>query len=83
MDLISPFQNDDEATSLDGLTIENSRKRVAIYGNIALTRDKKGLATARELRNLLDEIVRMLESDKQLPDEIAHRPTTMVDNPFA
>jgi hypothetical protein len=83
MDLISPFQNDEEAASLDGLTIENSRKRVAIYGNIGLTRDKRGLANARELCTLLNEIVRVLESEKHLPDEIAHSSTTTVDNPFA
>lgn len=82
MDLIDPFQNDDEAASLEGLTIENSHKRIAIYGDIGLTRDQKGLANARELRDLLNEIVRVLESDKTLPDEIAHPPTTMVDNPF-
>ncbi len=82
MDLISPFQNDDEAASLDGLTIENSRKRIAIYGNIGLTRDKKGLANARELRDLMNEIVRTLESDEHLPDEISHGSTKFVNNPF-
>lgn len=83
MDMISPFQNDEEAATLDGLTIENSQQRIALYGNIGLTRDKKGLADARELRDLFDEIVRTLEGDKQLPDRVAGRPVKMAANPFA
>ncbi len=66
MSLIQPFQNEFESVSLDGLTIENRTTHISIYGAIALTRDKAGLANARELRDLMVDIVRVLESDASL-----------------
>ncbi len=56
MGLIHPFENEEEAVSLDGLTIENRTTHISLYGNIALTRDKAGLENARELRDLLQPI---------------------------
>ncbi len=82
MSLIQPFQNKFEFVSLDGLTIENRTTHISIYGAIALTRDKAGLANARELRDLMVDIVRALESDAALPDHIVSKPTTTVENPF-
>lgn len=82
MSMVSPFE-DSASVELGDLTIENGAKRIAIYGSIGLTRDKAGLADARELRDLFNEIVRVLESDKQLPDEITPSELLTVDNPFA
>jgi len=83
MSLIHPYQNESEAASLDGLEIENRTTHISLYGNIMLTRDKAGLANARQLRDLLDDIVRALESDAALPDKIASKETVTVKNPFA
>jgi hypothetical protein len=82
MSLIHPYQNESEAVSLDGLEIENRTTHISLYGNIMLTRDKAGLANARQLRDLLNDIVRALESDASLPDRIASKATVTVKNPF-
>lgn len=82
MSLIHPYQNESEAASLDGLTIENRTTHISVYGNIALTRDKAGLANARQLRDLLNDIVGALESDAALPEQIASKETVTVKNPF-
>jgi len=82
MSLISPFQNDVEVATLDDLTIENTQVRIAFYGRIGLTRDKKGLDYARELRDLFNEVVRTLESDKDLPEEVPDPVLEEAPNPF-
>ncbi len=83
MKLIYPYQNEFETASLDGLTIENRTTHVSIYGDIQLTRDKAGLADARQLRDLLHDIVHALESDPALPEKIVSAKTVTVKNPFA
>jgi translation initiation factor 6 (eIF-6) len=82
MSLIHPYQNESETASLDGLEIENRTTHISLYGNIILTRDKAGLVNARQLRDLLNDIVQALESDAALPDRIASRETVTVKNPF-
>jgi hypothetical protein len=84
MPKIHPYQNAAESISFGSLTIENRTDRVTIYGNLDLTRDKPGLANARQLKDILASIVQALEGDKQLPDKIAPpKATTKVKNPFA
>jgi len=83
MSLISPFQNSSESAEIDGLTVDNGDQRIAVYGSIGVTRDKAGLARARELRDLFNEIVRTLESDEQLPAKITPSELRTVENPFA
>ena len=68
---ISPFANESESLGIGDLTIENRTDRVSIYGSIDLTRDKAGLEHARMLKALLDKVVQVLESEKNLPDKIA------------
>ena len=82
MSMINPFE-DSASAELGDLTIDNGDQRIGIYGRIGVTRDKAGLADARELRDLFNEIVRVLESDVQLPDEITPSELLTVDNPFA
>ena len=81
---IEPFANEGNRLGIGGLTVENRTDRVSVYGGLDLTRDKRGLAHARELQTLLDRVVRALEAEKDLPDEVApaKRPTR-VENPFA
>ena len=84
MSRIHPFQNEAESISFGGFTIENRVDRVTIYGNLDVTRDKPGLTIARQLKELIDLVVKALEGDKDLPDKIAPpKATKTVKNPFA
>jgi hypothetical protein len=59
-------------------------RRRWLYGGLDLTRDKQGLAHARELKALLDRVVRALEAEKDLPDRVAPPVAAKeVENPFA
>jgi hypothetical protein len=71
MKTIKPYQNESESLTIADLTIENRTDRVAIYGQVHLTRDKAGLADARALKAVIDQVVGVLESDSALPDKIA------------
>jgi hypothetical protein len=79
-----PYQNEAEAVEVGDLKIENRLDRVTIYGRIDLTRDKAGLENARALKQLLDDVVRTLESDPALPEHVAPpKAPVMKQNPFA
>ena len=41
---LKPFADDSAASAIGGLTVENGRDRVALYGSLDLTRDRAGLA---------------------------------------
>ena len=83
MKTIKPFRNESDALSVGDLNLENRTDRVSIYGRIDLTRDQIGLENARTLRAALDRIVQALESEKDLPDEVAApKEATEVKNPF-
>ena len=81
---MKPFADDSAATSIGDLHLENWRDRIAVYGSLDLTRDQAGLALAREMRQVLDSVIQILESDKALPASIPppKRPGT-VRNPFS
>ena len=83
MRTMTPFANASESLGIGGLTVENRTDRVALYGSLDLTRDKQGLAHARKLKALLDEVVQALEAAEDLPDRVAapEAPET-VKNPF-
>jgi len=79
----SPFRNESDAVTLGNLKIENREDRVAIYGTLAITRDRAGLADAKVLKSLLDAIIKELEDGDDLPRTIAAaEPTVKVKNPF-
>lgn len=83
MKTMTPFANEADSMQLGGLTMENGTDRIAMYGNLDLTRDKDGLKTARTLKALFDQIVKTLESDKNLPDKVAPaKKPDRVKNPF-
>jgi hypothetical protein len=84
MSQFKPFADDSQSQSIGDLTVENGTDRVSIYGSVDLTRDKAGLKRARALKAILDEAVRILDEQPDLPDEIASaEPTVAVKNPFA
>jgi len=83
MTTIKPFANDADSIGIGGLTVENGTDKVAVYGNLDITRDKAGLAAARKLKALVDAAVAALEADKSLPDRIEPpKPADEVENPF-
>lgn len=81
---LKPYADDAASLSIEGLTIENGQDRIAVYGNLDLTRDKAGLQNARALKAVLDSIVQVLEAEKSLPDQVApaEKPG-QAKNPFA
>jgi hypothetical protein len=81
MDTIRPFENEEESLQIGDLTVENRLDRISLYGNLDLTKDKAGLEKARQLKQLLDETVRALES-VDLPDAVDSESPSHVPNPF-
>lgn len=78
-----PFADDAASLGIGDLTLENGRERVAVYGSLDLTRDKAGLRLARELKAVLDAVVRHIEGTRDLPDAVpAPEKPTSVKNPF-
>ena len=80
----NPFADDAASMTVGELTIENGQDHVAVYGQLDLTRDKAGLKLARELKAVLDAVVRHLDAARDLPDQVPapEKPRT-VKNPFS
>jgi hypothetical protein len=84
MTAFSPFKNESDALTLGDLKIENREDHIAIYGSLAVTRDRTGLAAAKTLQDLLTKIVAELEGEHDLPLQVASaEPPAKVKNPFA
>ena len=83
MTKLTPFADDAASVSIGSLTVENGTDRVAIYGSLDITRDKQGLAHALALKAMLDEAVRRLQAEKNLPEAVqsVNAPKS-VANPF-
>ena len=56
--------------------------RVTLQGNVELTRDRRGLALARELHAVLGATLKALEADKALPEAVDILAPRSVKNPF-
>lgn len=76
-----PFENEQETTRIDELTVENRLDRVQLYGSVELTRDQVGYARARQLKELLDRVVAALEG-QDLPEAVTVEAPGTVPNPF-
>ena len=81
-DMLRPFENEQDSLVIDAQTIENRVDQLEIYGSLAITRDKIGLAHALQLKQILDAAVSALQYDPALPDQIAFKPSDQVNNPF-
>ena len=80
---MTPYANDSAAIEIGDLKLENGRDRIACYGSLDLTRDKAGLALARQLQAVLAAVVQALEGDASLPDTIPPpKKRGTVKNPF-
>ena len=83
--MIKPFADDDAASSIGDLAIENGTAAVVISGSVEITRDQAGLERARALKQLADDLVAELEAGNA-PQQLAtarSAGTDTVDNPFA
>lgn len=79
----SPFKNESDAVAVGNLQFENRDDHVAIYGRLAITRDRGGLNDAKALKDLLERIIKELEDEHDLPLTVASaEPAVKVKNPF-
>ena len=77
-----PYANEADVLRVGELEIENQVDRVTLTGDVVLTRDKAGLALARELLAIVGGVVKALEADKELPDAVKVKEARTVKNPF-
>ena len=77
-----PFADATSSYELDDLTLENNEDRVALYGSLNISRDEAGLAKAKQLQQLCNELVSYLEQVPDLPKHIEIIAAKSVNNPF-
>lgn len=77
-----PYANESDVVQIGGLTIENRVDRITLSGDIDLTLDQAGLADAKLLQRLLNDVVARLEQQKDLPATLPAPVSTTVANPF-
>jgi hypothetical protein len=77
-----PFANEADELEVGGLTLENRLDRISISGELDITADRQGLATARLLHDVLAEALRKLEAMPALPDRLPPPAVQQVKNPF-
>ena len=77
-----PYANESDVIRIGALEIENRIDRVSLTGDVVLTRDKAGLALARELHTLLSQVVKALQDEEKLPEVVDLKPAQVVKNPF-
>ena len=77
-----PFANESDVLTLGSLAVENRVDRVTLHGDVELTKDKAGLALARQLQAVIDATVKALQADKALPDAVEVIKPKSVKNPF-
>jgi hypothetical protein len=78
-----PYENEAEVVQVGDLMLENRLDRITISGDVDLTADKRGLAAARLLQDLVGQVVASLEANKDLPDRLPPPEAKTVDNPFS
>ncbi|MEO7937649.1 MAG: hypothetical protein ABIR55_03425 [Burkholderiaceae bacterium] len=78
-----PYADETEVLRIGDLEIGNRIDHVTLTGDLVLTKDQAGLALAKELKTVVDHIVKALEADKALPQVVEVKPAVTVKNPFA
>jgi len=78
-----PYANEVDVHRIGDLEVENRLDRVTLTGDVVITKDKAGLALAKELQSLVGRLVKALEAEKQLPATVELKVTETVKNPFA
>ena len=80
--MFKAFQDGTETTAIYDLTLENDLDQVSIYGNLQIHKDQQGLAAAKKLQALLNDIVTHLEAEADLPEKLEYPDADEVENPF-
>lgn len=80
--MFKAYENDTASDAIYDLTLENQFDCVNIYGNLQLTKDQQGLAAAKKLQALLNDVVHTLEQTENLPEKIDRLDGEEVENPF-
>lgn len=80
--MFKAFETATESHSIHDLTVENDVDRVNLYGNLQLTKDQAGLAAAKALQSILNNVVSALEAEVDLPAQIETKDSDEVENPF-
>ncbi len=78
----SPYADESTVLTLQNMTIENRLDRVALQGDMELTLDQRGLALAKQLQAVVNQVVQALEQEKELPAEVKVKSAETVKNPF-
>lgn len=77
-----PYANESDVVRIGALDIENRTDRITLTGDVVLTKDLHGLALAKELQALLNQVVQALEAEDGLPAAVQIKPARQVKNPF-
>ncbi len=80
--MFKAYENDTASEAIYDLTLENQLDCINIYGNLQLTKDQQGLAAAKKLQALLNDVVQTLEQTENLPEKIDRIDADEVENPF-
>ena len=76
-----PYANESDEQEIGKLKVENRLDHISLYGDLDITRDQLGLASARNLKMLVDRIVSTLETE-ELPEKLPAPAIKKVKNPF-
>jgi hypothetical protein len=76
-----PYANEADVRHFGNLAVENRLDRITIAGDVDLTADQQGLALARQLHELLGQVVAALEG-QALPERLPAPDVKTVGNPF-
>ena len=79
--MFKPFENGNESSSIEDLTLENQVDCVSLYGNLQITKDQAGLKAAKALQSFINEVVMVLEA-QSLPEQIERKLEQEIENPF-
>jgi hypothetical protein len=76
-----PYANESDVLNIGKLMIENRLDRITLSGDIDLTADQAGLAYAKQLQQVLNDIVAKLTA-QDLPAALPPPQVKTVANPF-
>ena len=82
MSEFKPYADESAVLTIGNLAIENRVDRISLSGEVELTKDKAGLALAKQLQAVIDATVKALEADKALPEAVKVEKPRSVKNPF-
>ncbi len=79
----TPYADEADVIRIGDLEIGNRIDRVTLTGDLVLTKDQEGLARAKQLQALAARIIKALEVEKNLPEQVQVTEAKTVKNPFA